>query len=59
MDEKESFRFVLGVRVRPEGAGAGAGAGSFGIDRLAVVLDALAKAGPRRLIAGELSVFNA
>jgi len=55
MDEKESFRFVLGVRVRPEGAGAG----SFGIDRLAVVLDALAKAGPRRLIAGELSVFNA
>lgn len=57
MDENESFRFVLGVRVRPEGAGAGAG--SFGIDRLAVVLDALAKAGPRRLIAGELSVFNA
>ena len=57
MDENESFRFVLGVRVRP--VGTGAGAGSFGIDRLAVVLDALAKAGPRRLIAGELSVFNA
>lgn len=57
MDEKESFRFVLGVRVRPEGAGVGAG--SFGIDWLAVALDVLAKAGPRRLIAGELSVFNA
>lgn len=43
--------------MRPEAAGTGAG--SFGIDRLAVVLDALAKAGPRRLTAGELSVFNA
>lgn len=48
MDERESFRFVLGVRVSPEGAG------SFEFS-----FDVLAKAGPRRLIAGELSVFNA